>query len=1150
MSASEISLSAREQPSESSLRLLVEQITDYAIFALDVAGQVATWNAGAQRIKGYTASEIIGRHFSQFYRPEDRWKCAVELEAARRDGHVEDEGWRVRKDGSLFWADVVITCLRAADGTIIGYGKVTRDLSERKEAQERLRQADERFRLLVQSVEDYAIFLLDARGHVASWNVGAERIKGYRAEEILGQHFSRFYPPEDVAAGKCELELRVAAEQGRIEDEGFRVRKDGTRFWANVVITALRNPAGELVGFAKVTRDLTERRAAEAARLELGQIARDRLKALGDLSDALTFASSVEDVARVISTRGAELARADTCTLHLLNDETQALDLIAEQGCQREVRERIRYIAPNFADPAYAVGVGRQSSLWVENEAEYRRLYPELAAAEGPEPRVQAFGAVPLVAENKTIGLVGVGFHAARQFSEDERTFASTFARQCAQAIARARRMAAEREAAALAEHLQASLLTTLHSIGDALIATDATGKITLMNAVAEKLTGWTEAEARDEPLPSVFKIVNQHTRAVVEDPVTKVLATGGIVGLANHTILLARDGREVPIDDSGAPIRARDGEIEGVVLVFRDVTARKREEARRTFLADASSALASSLDYERTVSEVAKLSVPVFADWCAVDLLPDGEELPVRIAVAHVDPAKAELARQLSLRYSPHENEQSGVLSVLRTGKSQLFSEITDEMLAARARDSEHLTIAQQLQLRSAMIVPLTVRNRVLGALSFVYAESERRYSAEDVEYAEQLAARCAAAIDNALLFSSEQRSRQAAEVANRTKDEFLAVVSHELRTPLNAIMGWAKLLAAGDLDEQRQRGAIETVERNAVAMAQLIEDLLDMSRIVSGKMRLEIQAVDLEQVLLAALDTVRPAATAKGVELESALDHEVAAFSGDPTRIQQIVWNLLSNAVKFTPRRGKVNLRLRRIDSAMEISVSDTGKGISPSFLPHVFEAFRQEDASSKRTRGGLGLGLAITRQLVELHGGLIRAESAGDGQGSIFTVTLPIAAVAGQGAPESASQRAKASFERPEHLRGLQVLVIDDESDARKLVSAVLEHCGSVVRTAESVFSALTQLRQRVPDIVIADVGMPGEDGYDFIRQLRTWPRAEGGDIPVLALTAYASAEDRRRLLNAGFSMHVPKPVEPAELVAVVGTLCRFARRQPLA
>jgi signal transduction histidine kinase/CheY-like chemotaxis protein len=515
---------------------------------------------------------------------------------------------------------------------------------------------------------------------------------------------------------------------------------------------------------------------------------------------------------------------------------------------------------------------------------------------------------------------------------------------------------------------------------------------------------------------------------------------------------------------------------------------------------------------------------------------------------VAHLDPRKVSLAREIHAKYPPRVDLPAGLPNVLRTGKPELYPQIPDEMLIASCVDAEHLRLARELQLRSAMIVPLLAGRRVLGAITFVYAESARTYEEEDLVFAEELARRCATAIDNAQLYASEQEARRGADVANRAKDEFLAIVSHELRTPLNAIMGWSKMLTGHELDERRRRSGLETIERNAVAMAQLIEDLLDMSRVISGKMRLEVQQVDLGGAIASAIDSIRPAAAAKGVELRQVLE-TTPPIVGDPTRLQQVVWNLLSNAVKFTSRGGHVEIVMRRDGSSVQICVADTGKGIPSEFLPHVFEAFRQEDASPSRARGGLGLGLAITRQLVELHGGRITATSKGEGQGATFVVSLPISAVveAEKARPANARQiRADAAFDRPSHLRGLRVLTVDDDDDSRRIVAEILEDCGCIVTTAATAAEALERLLDEQPDVLLSDIGMPEEDGYDLIRKVRALPRDRGGDIPAAALTAYARAEDRRQMLNAGFSIHLPKPIEPAELVAVVSTLSRFIHR----
>jgi PAS domain S-box-containing protein len=664
--------------SEERMRLLVESVGDYGIFMLDPEGRVASWNRGAERIKGYTAEEIIGEHFSIFYPAEqvNAGKCEEELVIARNEGRFEEEGWRYRKDGTRFWANVIITAVHNRAGRLIGFAKVTRDLTERRGAEEELRASEERLRLLIASVKDYAIFILDPTGHVATWNPGAERLKGYSAEEIVGQHFSQFYPEEDKRAGKCEMELDVAQRVGRFEDEGWRIRKDGSRFWANVVITPIRNAGGNLVGFAKVTRDLSERKRHEEERLALVR--------------------------------------------------TEEARRVAEQN--------------------------------------------------------------------------------------------------------------------------------------------------------------------------------NARTQALAED---------------------------------------------------------------------------------------------------------------------------------------------------LR-------------------------------------------------------------------------------------------RARDRAEEATRMKDEFLATVSHELRTPLTAILGWGKMLANGSLPPEKTAHAINIIVRNAVAQSQIIDDLLDVSRIITGQLRLDVDFVDVNQVVTSAIDVVRPAAEAKGIDLQSLLNPDAGLIKGDAGRLQQILWNLLTNAVKFTSKGGRVHVTLRRYDSMVEIEVADTGKGMAPAFLSRVFDRFAQEETGNTRRNGGLGLGLAIVKHLVELHGGVVEAHSDGEEKGSTFVVKIPLAPVRVSRPNPIPSTAPFENLKVPSELEGLHVLVVDDEADTRELVQLALEGGGAVVTIASSSAEALEALRVQKPDVIVSDIGMPGEDGYVFIRKLRELSREAGGRIPAVALTAYARADDRRKALVAGFQNHAAKPVEPQELLMVIANL----------
>jgi PAS domain S-box-containing protein len=393
---------------------------------------------------------------------------------------------------------------------------------------------------------------------------------------------------------------------------------------------------------------------------------------------------------------------------------------------------------------------------------------------------------------------------------------------------------------------------------------------------------------------------------------------------------------------------------------------------------------------------------------------------------------------------------------------------------------------------------------------------------------------------------------AKRAAEEATRAKDEFLAVVSHELRTPLTSILGWARMLQTGKLDERLTTRALDAIERNAESQNQLIGDLLDFSRIISGKIRLDVGRVDLSSVIESSIDVVSPAADAKGIRLQVVLDPTAGPVSGDPERLQQVLWNLLSNAVKFTPKGGRVQVRLERINSSVEITVSDTGEGISAEFLPYVFERFRQADSVTTRRQAGLGLGMAITKHLVELHGGTIRADSPGKGLGTTFVLKLPVMIVQHtESFPETPAERLHTPVEdHPQpaalaRLHGIHVLVVDDERDALELLTAILTQSGAVVTAASSVADALDKLRLIKPDLLVSDIEMANEDGYSLIRKVRSLEEDRERKIPAIALTAHARSTDRLRALSEGYQMHMPKPVEPAELVLAIANLADSGR-----
>ena len=438
---------------------------------------------------------------------------------------------------------------------------------------------------------------------------------------------------------------------------------------------------------------------------------------------------------------------------------------------------------------------------------------------------------------------------------------------------------------------------------------------------------------------------------------------------------------------------------------------------------------------------------------------------------------------------------------------------------------------------------LPLQSRAGTIRQVEFVsnvYEEDSRRVIQCNIR---EISDRKRAEDERRLLMENAEAARAEADRANTIKDEFLATVSHELRTPLSSILGWAQLLASGKLDAEASKRAIESVLRNARAQRELIDDLLDISRIITGKLRLEVRSIELTPIIEAVVDGIRPAADARNIHLQIALDPLFSPISGDPDRIKQIIWNLLSNAIKFTPAGGRVGVRLERIHSHIEITISDTGQGIDAELLLHVFDRFRQADSSITRRHGGLGLGLSIVRQLVEMHGGTVTAASPGAGEGTVFKIILPMLSVHHELSDVDKMPPmipVNTATEREPSLNGLRVLIVDDEPDARELVAAVLTGSGGEVISVGSAGEALAKMAQQQFDVLISDIGMPEMDGYALISKVRQLPAERGGKIPAVALTAYAGIEDRRRVLAAGYQMHIPKPVEPAELRSLVASL----------
>jgi PAS domain S-box-containing protein len=558
-----------------------------------------------------------------------------------------------------------------------------------------------------------------------------------------------------------------------------------------------------------------------------------------------------------------------------------------------------------------------------------------------------------------------------------------------------------------------------------------------------------------------------------------------------------------------------------------RDITGQRTIERERAalverleFLADVTAVLGSSLDYGETLASVAAAAVPRFADWCFVDIVDPAGQVE-RVAVQHSDPRQVELCTEMERRYPTPPETPVGPPHTIRTGLTQSY-DIDSDLLAAHAQSEEHRRMLEALHFHAGLVVPLAARGRTLGALAFALSESERKFTEEDVRLAEDLGRRAGLALDNARLYGELER-------ANRAKDEFLAMLSHELRTPMTATLGWGTMLQGG-LDAAGTRTAADAIVQATRAQAHLIDDLLDISRIVSGKMQLSVRAIRLADAIDAAIETVRPAAEAKQIALEI---HRNAGIRlhGDPERLQQVFWNLLSNAVKFTPRGGKVSISTTSDTDSARVVVRDTGEGIDGELLPYIFDRFRQGESGASRKFGGLGLGLSIARNLVELHGGTLTAASAGRGQGAELTVLLPLGAVEGD---VPSAQTAGAA---PRPLDGVTLLLVEDDPATRAMLEMALRRFGATVTAAGAAEEAIETLQGTRFDVVVSDIGLPGEDGCALLQRIR----AAGNDTPAIALTAYASPTQRERALAAGFHSWLAKPVDLETLAAeILGTI----------
>jgi PAS domain S-box-containing protein len=927
------------------------------------------------------------------------------------------------------------------------------------------------------------IVALDAEGIVRMWNQSAERIYGWSEAEVLGRMLPTV-PPDKLEEVRRNHRQAVAGAHFKAF-ETVRLRKDGTQINVSISTAPLRDAEGHANGVVALIEDITERVRAENEKARLAaevEAQRHRLDSL------------IMSVPGVVWEAWGEPDESSQ-RINFVSDYVETmLGYTVEEWLSTPnfwlsiVHPEDRDRAARTASATFASGrVGTNQFRWITKDG--RAIW------------VEAHSVAITNEAGRPAGMRGVTMDITerKEAGEELRRWEQIF------------------------QHA-----------GWGVAMVDPAGALRAVNPAFAHMHGFAVEELIGKPLADTFAPeerlqLAEHTRIVREK--------GHYIYESNH---IRKDGTRFPVLADVTVFRDERGEVLYHAANVQDITERRRAGEVERFLGDATTMLASSLDYELTLASLARLAVPYMADFCLVHMLEDDGAIR-RMIVAHQDPAREAAWRDMQRRFPLDLNTPHTIAEVLRTGRPEMFSEISDEMWQAVIRDPEEIRMLREFDIKAAMIMPLAARGRTIGALTFISSESARRYGEEDFAVARELARRAALAIDNARLYRRAQE-------ANHAKDEFLATLSHELRTPLTPIIGWVHMMSSGQLAAADIAHGLGVIGKNSQSLSHLINDLLDMSAILSGKMRIDTQPVSLNSVVAEAIETVRPHAAKQNIriELAPAARAEDAMVAGDRTRLVQVFWNLLTNAVKFSPGESRVLVACEITDAAARVHVEDEGEGITTEFLPYVFDRFRQQDMSTTKTHGGLGIGLALVKSFVEAHGGTVAAASAGEGRGSRFTVSLPLA-----GQPHAAV----AALAEADATKGAacgvadacHVLIVEDAPDTLEMLRVTFEVRGFRATACATPEAALSIAADEHFDIIISDIGLPNIDGYELLKLLRTrTPRLR--DVPALALTGYAAQKDVNAALSAGFTAHLAKPFDPATLAATVDALLNRQKSEP--
>ncbi len=1088
-------------------RLLVENVLDYAIFIVDAGGIVRSWSCGAARLLGYEEAEIVGRSADIFFTPEDLRDDAPgrEMREALATGRGVDDRWHVRKDGSRFWASGVMTALKDDGAEYRGFAKIMRDRTDWWHAEEARQEGESRKAAILATSLD-CIISMDHKGNVVEFNPAAERTFGHSRGEVLGREMAGLIiPPQFRDAHRAGLAHLLATGEGPVLGRRFEImgiRADGSEFPVELAIT--RIPGGGKPQFTAYLRDITDRRRAEGAIVE-GR----RLAEFGrDIGLVLTQSASLAEMLNRTAEETVRHLDGAFARIWTANEAGDELELRASAGLYTHLD------GPHARVPVgrYKIGtIARERKAHLTNAVIGDPLVPaqDWAAREG----MVAFAGYPLVVEGR---LVGVWAMFARHPLSD-----ATLQAMASVADGIAVGIEQRRGEARLREHRE-WLRVTLASIGDAVIATDTEGRVTYMNPVAEALTGWPGRDAGGRALGDVFQIVNEETRLAGECPAARALREGQVIGLANHTILIARDGTEWPIDDSASPIRDEAGRVSGVVLIFREVSERRAAEERareQTRIAETlhriGGLMAAELDIRKLVQVVTDETTRL---------------IDARFGAFFYNVAddRGEAYSLFSVSGMPQEAFSRFPMPRNTALFGPTFRGEGVIRLADVTRDARYGRHAPDLGLpegyppvRSYLAVPVQSRSgEVIGGLFFGHPEVGV-FDEGDERVVVGVASQAAITLDNARLYGELKET-------DRRKNEFLATLAHELRNPLAPIRNTLHLMkqADGDGPMEEERAM---AERQVVHLTRLIDDLMDVARISRGKIELQKEVVDLATVVSQAVETARPQIVERRHDLSVAMPLGPIRLEADPTRLEQVLWNLLNNSAKYSPPGGKIALTVEPGAGEVVLRVRDEGIGIAPGMLPHIFDMFVQVGDHKDHAQGGLGIGLSLVRTLVEMHGGSIAAHSQGPGTGSEFVVRLPVLAPTREAGKAADRHRGGAGTGPPRR----RILVVDDNIDAARSLARLLSRLyGQEVQVAHDGPEALEKAGEFRPEVVLLDIGLPGMSGYQVAERLRGRPEFES--TLIVALTGWGQEDDRRRSVESGIDRHLVKPVKPEDIL----------------